>query len=485
MSDLSTVINLPYNFKPWYHQLDAWNAMINANIKRMILVWHRRAGKDILAFNVLICKAMERVGIYWIVFPEYTQGRQIIWEGQTDSGRKFIDFIPTELIARKRDDTMFIELINGSVIKIIGSDRADSIVGTNPVGVIFSEYSIQNPRAWNLVRPILNANNGWAIFVYTPRGYNHGHDLYLAATEQMEKDPNRWFCQLLTIKHTSKMLIDETGQYKTDEDGNVLWGPIVTPEMIEEDLATGMQPELVDQEYHCSFDAALVGSYYGDQIATARKNTRMTVVPYVPDQPVHTAWDLGKSDATAVWFFQRIKEEYRWINYQEWKGKSFQEILKAVKEMPYVYGSHLAPHDVKVSDYTSKESRWTIAKNLGIPFIIVPKLSIQDGIDAVRRVIPNSYFDSEKCAQGIACLSQYQKTWNETLKQFSDAPLHNWCSHGADAFRTAAVGMHFIRDNLHDNFNPPGVSYSQYNVYSHSGGFEDRYIAGNEYDIIS
>ena len=192
-TDPSESIDLPYNWEPWNHQKNIWDAMMKRGVQRAVMVWHRRAGKDQTALNILVCKAFERVGVYWYIFPEYKQGREIFWEGQRDDGRKFIDAIPPILIKRKLEDVMFIELVNGSIIKVIGSDNADSIVGTNPVGAIFSEFSIQNPKAWNLLRPIFNANNGWALFVYTPRGYNHGYDMCKAAEKLMKEKPKKWF----------------------------------------------------------------------------------------------------------------------------------------------------------------------------------------------------------------------------------------------------------------------------------------------------
>jgi len=427
---------------------------------------------------------MERVGVYWYVFPEYKQGREIFWDGQRDDGVKFRDAMPSELVKRSRDDTMLMELVNGSIIKVIGSDRADSIVGPNPVGVIFSEFSIQNPKAWNLIRPILNANNGWAIFVYTPRGYNHGHMLFETAKKQMEKNPDRWHAQMLTRDQTQKMLVDSQGKFILDENDEPIWGPIVTPEMIEEDLATGMQPELVQQEYYCSFDAAMVGSYYGDQMALAVKQGRIKSVPWDEHLNVHTAWDLGRSDATAIWFFQIADSKYKIINYKEYTGKSFGDIIKEVKEMPYTYGSHLGPHDLKVTDFTAKESRWAYARGLGVHFIIVPRLGIQDGIDASRRLLPKCEFDKEECAQGIACLQQYQKKHDEVRKVFSDTPLHNWCSHGADAFRMLAVGREYIRETTEDTFNKAGVAYNNYNIFSHESSIDSKYIAGSDYDLF-
>ena len=172
----SQTVTLPYDWSPWPHQMKAWDAIVVRNVKRNVLVWHRRAGKDQTALNALVVKAHERVGMYWYVFPEYKQGREIFWDGFRDDGRKFRDAFPECLVKRSRDDMMLMELKNGSMIKVIGTDNADSIVGPNPVGCIFSEFSLQSPAAWNLVRPILNANNGWAIFVYTPRGRNHGYE---------------------------------------------------------------------------------------------------------------------------------------------------------------------------------------------------------------------------------------------------------------------------------------------------------------------
>ena len=178
-------ITLPYMWQPWPHQMAFWDAFVVRNTKRNIIVWHRRAGKDQTALNALVVKAHERVGMYWYVFPEYKQGREIFWDGMRDDGRRFRDAIPKDLVLRSRDDMMLIELKNGSMIKVIGTDNADSIVGPNPVGCIFSEFSLQNPIAWNLVRPILNANNGWAVYVYTPRGRNHGYDMYMNGLKMM------------------------------------------------------------------------------------------------------------------------------------------------------------------------------------------------------------------------------------------------------------------------------------------------------------
>ena len=478
-------ITLPYKWEPWPHQMQAWDAAVVRNVKRNVWVWHRRAGKDQTALNAMVVKAHERVGMYWYVFPEYKQGREIFWDGFRDDGRKFRDAIPKELIARTRDDMMLIELKNGSMIKVIGTDNADSIVGPNPVGCIFSEFSLQNPSAWNLVRPILNANNGWAIFVYTPRGRNHGFDMYKNAVEMMKKDDTKWFAQLLTKDDTSKILIGDDGKPLTDpQTGELVWGPIVTDQMIADDIATGMSEELARQEYYCDFNAALQGAYYSKELTLLDKEERRTKVPYNPNYKVHTAWDLGLDDAMSIWFFQLIHDVPKIIDYKEWTNTSLKDVITEIKTYPFVYGTHLGPHDITQRELSTKESRYSYAKRMGVRFYPVPKLGVADGIEAARRVLAMSYFDEEKCAYGLDCLTNYTKKWDDQRKVYLNKPDHNWASHGADAFRYLAVGIEHVYDFDEESLaQQSGVANSNYNVYSHAD--KNNYMAGSDYDIYS
>lgn len=478
-------ITLPYKWEPWPHQMQAWDAAVVRNVKRNVWVWHRRAGKDQTALNAMVVKAHERVGMYWYVFPEYKQGREIFWDGFRDDGRKFRDAIPKELIARTRDDMMLIELKNGSMIKVIGTDNADSIVGPNPVGCIFSEFSLQNPSAWNLVRPILNANNGWAIFVYTPRGRNHGFDMYKNAVEMMKKDDTKWFAQLLTKDDTSKILIGDDGKPLTDpQTGELVWGPIVTDQMIADDIATGMSEELARQEYYCDFNAALQGAYYSKELTLLDKEERRTKVPYNPNYKVHTAWDLGLDDAMSIWFFQLIHDVPKIIDYKEWTNTSLKDVITEIKGYPFVYGTHLGPHDITQRELSTKESRYSYAKRMGVRFYPVPKLGVADGIEAARRVLAMSYFDEEKCAYGLDCLTNYTKKWDDQRKVYLNKPDHNWASHGADAFRYLAVGIEHVYDFDEESLaQQSGVANSNYNVYSHAD--KNNYIADSDYDVYS
>lgn len=484
-NDEQVNITLPYMWKPWPHQMKFWDAFVIRNTKRNVIVWHRRAGKDQTALNAMIVKAHERVGMYWYVFPEYKQGREIFWDGMRDDGRRFRDAIPKDLILRQRDDMMLIELKNGSMIKVIGTDNADSIVGPNPVGCIFSEFSLQNPVAWNLVRPILNANNGWAIFVYTPRGKNHGYTMYRNGLKMMEKDPERWFAQLLTRKDTSKILIGDDGQPLIDPvTGEIMWGPIVTDEMIAEDMETGMTQELVNQEYYCDFNAALEGAYYAQELSLAHTQERIGKFPYNPAKQVHTAWDLGLDDSTAVWFFQIMNGNLRIIDYKEWSNVSLGAIIKEIKELPYIYGRHIGPHDITTRELTTKESRYNFAKKLGIKFYVCPKLGVMDGIEAARRALAISFFNEEKCAQGLDALSQYSKKRDTVRQVFLEKPNHDWTSHASDAFRYLAVGYEHIGDFDEEFLEMQmGRANSSYDVYSHRE--TGNHIAGSDYDIYS
>ena len=245
-------IILPYQYKPRDYQEGLWQAAfpnwygINKQAaKRYILVWHRRAGKDKTTINFVACKAIEEVGNYLYMAPEQTQVKKIIWQGIGSDGMKFIDHKPYQLIKKKYEKDMLIELINGSTIQLGGSDSYDSWMGTNPRGIVFSEYSIQNPQAYNYFRPILVENGGWAVFIYTPRGHNHGYDMRNVGLRESEEGNPDYYYSEVDITQTKR------------EDGS----PVITQKDIDEEIAAGMPPELVRQEFFNSFDAGNMGAY--------------------------------------------------------------------------------------------------------------------------------------------------------------------------------------------------------------------------------
>ena len=203
-----------------------------------------------------------------------------------------------------------------------------------------------------------------------------------------------------------------------------------------------MTQEEFDQEWYLSTDAAIKGAYYTKPLAAARQDGRITRVPYDPALPVDTDWDLGVGDSTAIWFSQSLRSgEVRLIDYYENSGEGLPHYAGVLKAKGYVYGQHWAPHDIKVRELGTGKSRIETAKNLGITFQVVRNIAVADGINAVRLLLPRCWFDEEKCRAGLEALTFYRKGFNERLQEFTDKPLHDWSSHGADAFRGLA-GRH-------------------------------------------
>lgn len=426
-----TKIRLPYRYDPRHYQIPMFKAIDIGQQRRFIAIWHRRAGKDKSLINLFPKRMMQQIGVYYYFFPTYNQGRKILWEGIDKNGLPFLAHFPKELIFKKNDQEMMIQLVHpterdekgqplgGSIFRVIGTDKIDSVVGTNPIFCVFSEYSLQNPRAWDFIRPILAENGGIAIFNYTPRGHNHGKQLWDTAQE----NPDIWWSQRLTVDDTKA----------------------IAPEVLEQErkemLARTGNDGLFMQEYYVSFDAPIDGAYYGHMMMQAEKDQRIGNVPYDPALPVHTSWDLGIGDSMAVWFFQAVGQEMRFIDYYENNGEGLTHYIKYLKEKEYIYGKHYAPHDIQVRELTSGKSRWEIARGHGITFETVANESIEEGIEAVRTMLPRAWFDRNKCQLGINALNSYHKEFDDKHRTYKTKPVHDWASHGADAMRMAALGF--------------------------------------------
>lgn len=431
-------ITIPYKFTPRDYQLELLQA-IDSGYRWAIAVWSRRAGKDKTLWNIIVKKAMERVGTYYYFFPTFTQGRRVIWDGIDNGGMAFRDHIPKELIYSQNSNEMKIVLRHpedsersGSIIQIIGTDDYDRVRGSNPVGCVFSEYAWQNPMAFDTVRPILNANNGWALFNSTPFGENHFYKLWKLALD----NPN-WFTQMVTVE-TAK-----------DESGN----PYITEDMIQADRDLGYSEEMIQQEYYCSFKANTGGFYYRKQLNEAESpedgsESRITSVPYEETVPVHTWWDLGIGDETAIWFTQTVGREIHIIDYYANSGEGLAHYAKVVKEKPYIYERHHLPHDARARELGTGKSRFEMLEELlGTNLEIVPMLSVEDGIQAARSIFRQCWFDKNKCIKGLDALANYHREWDERRKTFKNTPTHDWSSHGSDAFRYFAVGYTSPRRN--------------------------------------
>jgi phage terminase large subunit len=407
-------------YQPREYQIPIIKAFDNG-FKRIVQIWHRRAGKDLTTLNLVIGEMVQRVGNYYYFYPTYGQGRKALWDNKTKDGKSYLSFFPKQLIKRQNNHEMKIELTNGSLFQIIGLENVDNVMGPNPRGCVFSEYSLLNPRAWDLIRPILAANGGWAIFNYTPRGKNHGYKLY-----ETNKDNPKWYCEILRA--------DQTGAIK-DED-------------IDEERRAGMTEDMIQQEFYCSFISAIQGSYYWEQVDRAEKGNQFRDIPYDPKMLVHTVWDLGKNDYNCIGFYQSDGVTVRKIDYLAGGRKGLLDWIKLVREKPYLYGKHFAPHDIEVSDYTlnGDQTRREFAKEHHFDFEVVPNVPIQDGIDAGRRFFSKLYVDQTKCAEWIDAIPQYTKIYDEENKTFKDKPLHDWTSNFADEHRYASL-VHHLFDN--------------------------------------
>lgn len=418
------VITLPFNFTPRDYQIPPL-AALDAGVKRIIAIWHRRSGKEKTFINAVAKKMQERVGLYFYLFPTYAQAKKAIWDGKDREGFPFRGHFPKELVAKENSTELKIEYKNGSIFQLVGTDNIDTLMSTNPIGCVFAEYSLQDPAAWEFIRPILLENGGWAAFDYTPRGKNHGFTLYNMAIDNPD-----WFVSRLTVSDTKR------------PDGL----PIITEEMIESERREGVSEEMIQQEYYVSFEGVQEGSYYGKQLAQAREEGRIARIPYDPSIGVETWWDIGVGDSTAIWFTQTIRREVRVIDYMEASGEALSHYAKELQAKPYVYSAHHGPHDLQVKEWASggadgrPRSRVEVAKSLGIDFQLVPNLSIDDGINAARSFIGQCWFDAGKCERGLLALSSYHKDYDSKLKMFRSYPAHDWSSHGADAWRYLSVG---------------------------------------------
>jgi phage terminase large subunit len=423
-------MRLPHNWVPRPYQFDLYDDFIEGRHKRYVAVWHRRAGKDLTAIHMTVQKMMERVGTYWHVFPTYQQAKKAIWHGADKNGQRFLQAFPPELIAKKNETELSIELKNGSRWQLIGSDQYDTLVGSNPIGIVFSEYAIQDPAAWDYMRPMLAENDGWALFIYTPRGYNHGYDLYHNNLENPD-----WHCEIKTVDDTKA----------------------ISPEAIEAERKSGMAEDQIQQEFYCSFEGSLSGAYYAEELGIARKQGRIGNVPYDPGLPVFTNWDIGVGDSTAIWFWQQKGAELRFIDFYQYRGKGAKHYVDLIRSKPYTYAAHYFPHDGKKREFGSGETIDQTVTNMGLRDVRIVKVQpIQTRIEKARSIIPISRFDAVNCAYGLKCLHDHHSEFNDKRNVFNP-PLHDWTSDAADAFSYAGVvyrgDMNYIDTLPTDNYH--------------------------------
>lgn len=417
-------VSLPYRYNARPYQSGLFKEFFATEKRRFIVYWHRRAGKDKSYFQIAVAATQEAPGAYWYMLPKSTQARKAIWKGRGKDGLRFLDHIPKEIIKSINNTEMYVEFTNGSLLYVLGSDNYDNLVGNNPLGVIYSEWPLCDPSSWDYIRPILAENGGWAMFCGTPRGRNHGY----AMLQQAKKFPDRWYTSVLTAEDT------------TDNDGN----PIITPEIIQQERDEGMSEDMIQQEYYCSFDAAVPGCYFSKEIKAAYSDNRITRVPIEKSLPVYTFWDLGIGDDMSIWLMQVIGKELRMICCYSDSGYGMDHYINWLHEFAkkhgIVWAEHYAPHDIEVRELMSGESRKDTAARMGIKFKVVQRVkSKSDSINAARAIFPRVLFDSERCAKGIDALASYHREYDDKRKCFKDKPEHDWASNLSDAFQQMAM----------------------------------------------
>lgn len=417
---------LPHNWRPRSYQLPAWKAW-ERGIQRTLLIWHRRAGKDEVALHKAAVAAHERVANYWHCLPMYEQARKAIWEAiNPHTGKRRIDeAFPPQVRKRTDNSSMTIEFKVGSIWRVVGSDNPDSLVGAPPAGIVFSEWALANPSAWGYLAPILAENNGWADFITTPRGRNHVKTML----DMARKNPQTWFAEVLTPKETGFPLEKVEEQRR---EYHAIFGETAGDALIE-------------QEYWCSFDSAVLGSYYGKELMRAECAGRLCELAHEPDLPVHTAWDLGKGANMAVWMFQVAYDEVRVIDYLEGAhDETIPDIVEKLAAKRYSWGYDYVPHDAKVKELGTGRTRVETLIKLKRNPRLVPGHKVDDGINAARQLLKKCWFDADRCEKGLEALRQYRAEWDDDKKCFRDTPLHDWTSHAADAFRYLAMAYREI-----------------------------------------
>lgn len=404
MEALRRRIEIPYSprkqFDSFHNRTERWAC----------LVAHRRAGKTVATINDTIRRTIldgKPDGRYAYIAPLYNQAKDIAWA--------YLKHYCYPLLADSPNESeLRVDLITGARIRLYGADNPDRLRGIYLDGVILDEFGDMKPAIWtDVLRPALSDRKGWATFIGTPKGKNEFWEIWNRA----QADPE-WFALMLRASETGLI---EAGEL--------------------EEARKQMGPDQYAQEYECSFEAAIKGAFYADEMRRAQEEGRIGNVPIDRGLQVDTAWDLGVSDSTAIWFIQTLGRERRLIDYYENSGVGLDHYAAVLKEKGYIYRKHYFPHDIAHRELSTGKSRVDTLRSLGIEPEIGIQSDVMDGINAVRRMLDQCWFDEQRCSRGIEALRQYRREYDDKLKDWKARPLHDWTSHGADALRTFATGF--------------------------------------------
>lgn len=406
---MAKLVTIPYKPREWS------KGFHDSEKRWKVLICHRRAGKTVASINHLIRDAIRTPkSQYAYIAPTYKMAKRIAWEYIKEFARPIpgMQFNESELRA---------DFPNGSRVYLLGAESPDSLRGLALWGVIFDEASQQPSNIFSeIIRPALADHEGYAIWIGTPKGKNQLFELY----DKNKHDEANWYTLLLKASESA----------------------ILKPSELDDAKRT-MAKEEYEQEFECSFVSYIKGAFYQEYLAEARKQNRISHVPYQKDFPVETAWDLGIGDATAIWFFQRIGGEIHVIDYYEDRNKSLEDYIKILRDKEYVYEAIHLPHDARARELGTGKTREEFLKNIAPCRIeIVKNHKIMDGINAVRLDFHKLYFDAQKCNEGLNALEQYQQEWDDSKGMFKLTPKHDWASHGADALRYLIMSQENLKD---------------------------------------
>ena len=445
---MSAVVRLPNNgWRPRNYQLPFWNEWVVNGKDRAIEIAHRRWGKDDIVLHGTAIKTQERVGNYWHCMPLYTQARIALWNGiNGHTGKRRIDeAFPEDLRASTNDNDMMIKFKNGSTWQLIGSDNYNKLVGAGTVGISFSEWALCNPSAWAYFRPMVEENQGWATFITTPRGRNHAKRMF-----DIGRQSARWFAEVSSV--------DQTGA--------------LTKEQLDEALdeytaihGLDMGLALLQQEYFCSFNAAIPGAYYAREMLAVRNEERITSECIaVPNYPVHTVWDLGVSKgALVIWFFQVVGQQIYILDVMATGDLGIDnakdEIFKRREIYGWKAGVDFVPPDARARELGAPGARTRVEtmRAEGLRPEIVPMQTVDDGRNAVRQTLPFCVFHPRCEEKGIAGLEAYHREWDDEKKTFKNTHVNDWSAHIADAFRYLSLSWKSV-DKAHKIIKQPQPS---------------------------
>jgi len=395
---------IPYRprkaFLPFHNRTQRWAC----------LVAHRRAGKTVAAVNDIIRAAITYQGdhgLFAYIAPYRSQAKAVAWQ--------YFQEFAQPITQSKNEQELTLTLVNGSQIRLYGADNADAMRGLGFSGVYMDEYGDFKPSVFgNVIRPALSDKQGWAVFGGTPKGKNQFWEIY----ETARRLKHEWF--LLRLPASTSGLLP-SGELNAAQ--------------------AQLSPDQYEQEYECSFSAAIIGAFFGTEMREAEQQGRITKVDYDRNLPVYTAWDLGYRDDTAIWFYQVARGEIRVIDFFAVSGADIHDIAGVVLSKGYRYERHYLPHDARAKSLqTGRSIVEQLATHLDVGKLsVVPDIGLQSGIQAVRMMLPRVWFDEERCRDGIEALRQYQREYDEDKKAYRQSPRHDWTSHPSDAFRMLAV----------------------------------------------